>query len=91
MSNYFILNLFYNLIMKNNCGIISNLQSNFTTTNSITLTTSQLAIMSSMKQYFIYKVFMYECGISSITLEGSLEDWEKLKKNLNFYQKKNLD
>ena len=77
--------------MKNNCGIISNLQSNFTTTNSITLTTSQLAIMSSMKQYFIYKVFMYECGISSITLEGSLEDWEKLKKNLNFYQKKNLD
>ena len=68
--------------------IISNLQSNFTTTNSITLTTSQLAIMSSMKQYFIYKVFMCLCGISSITLEGSLEDWEKLKKKFEFLSKK---
>ena len=68
--------------------IISNLQSNFTTTNSITLTTSQLAIMSSMKQYFIYKVFMCMCGISSITLEGSLEDWEKLKKKFEFLSKK---
>ena len=68
--------------------IISNLQSNFTTTNSITLTTSQLAIMSSMKQYFIYKVNMISCGISSITLEGSLEDWEKLKKKFEFLSKK---
>ena len=68
--------------------IISNLQSNFTTTNSITLTTSQLAIMSSMKKYFIYKVDMCMCGISSITLEGSLEDWEKLKKKFEFLSKK---
>ncbi|MBR0097946.1 MAG: DUF4419 domain-containing protein, partial [Synergistaceae bacterium] len=42
----------------------------------------QLAIMSSMKQYFKYKVIMCVCGISSITLEGSLEDWQKIKKKL---------
>ena len=68
--------------------IISNLKSNFTTTNSVTLATSQLAIMSSMKQYFIYEEDMYGCGISSITLEGSLEDWEKLKKKFEFVSKK---
>ena len=71
-------------------NIISNLESNFTTTNPITLTTSQISIMSAMKNYFIYKTIMCVCGISSITLEGSLADWEKIKKNLNFLLKKNL-
>ena len=71
-------------------NIISNLESNFTTTNPITLTTSQISIMSAMKNYFIYETIMCVCGISSITLEGSLEDWEKIKKNLNFFLKKNL-
>ena len=68
--------------------IISNLEANFTTTNSITLATSQLAIMSSMKQYFKYKVIMCVCGISSITLEGSLEDWQKIKKKFEYLSKK---
>ena len=68
-------------------NIISNLESNFTTTNPVTLTTSQVSIMSAMKQYFIYKVVMCVCGISKITLEGSLEDWEKIKKKLEFFSK----
>ena len=68
-------------------NIISNLESNFTTTNPVTLTTSQVSIMSAMKQYFIYRVVMYVCGISKITLEGSLEDWEKIKKKLEFFSK----
>ena len=67
--------------------IISNLESNFTTTNPVTLTTSQVSIMSAMKKYFIYKVVMSVCGISKITLEGSLEDWEKIKKKLEFFSK----
>ena len=67
--------------------IISNLESNFTTTNPVTLTTSQVSIMSAMKQYFTYKVVMEVCGISKITLEGSLEDWEKIKKKLEFFSK----
>ena len=66
---------------------ISYLESNFTTTNPVTLTTSQVSIMSAMKQYFIYKVIMCVCGISAITLEGSLEDWEKIKKKLEFFSK----
>ena len=68
-------------------NIISNLKSNFTTTNPVTLTTSQISIMSAMKQYFKYEVIMCVCGISSITLEGSLEDWEKIKAKFEFFSK----
>ena len=68
-------------------NIISNLESNFTTTNTITLTTSQISVMSSMKNYFKYEVMLPVCGISSITLEGSLEDWEKIKAKFEFFSK----
>ena len=68
-------------------NIISNLESNFTTSNSVTLATSQISIMSAMKNYFTYKAIMCVCGISSITLEGSLEDWEKIKKKFEFFSK----
>ena len=43
--------------------------------------------MSAMKNYFIYETIMLKCGISSITLEGSLEDWEKIKKKFEFFAK----
>ena len=68
--------------------IMSNLQSDFTTTDSVTLATSQAAIMSSMKNYFTFNLGMGGCGISSITLEGTIEDWEKIKSKLKFFSKK---
>ena len=68
-------------------NIISNLESNFTTSNPITLATSQMSIMSAMKNYFVYKAVMCVCGISSITLEGSLEDWQKIKQKFEFFSK----
>ena len=63
---------------------ILNLQSDFTTTNSATLLASQASIMSAMKHYFKYEVLGGGCGISYITLEGSLEDWEKIKSKLKY-------
>ena len=78
--------------IESNIGkeIISNLKSDFSTTNFVTLTTSQVSIMSAMKQYFTYKLLMGGCGISSITLEGSLEDWQKIKSKLEFLSTKAL-
>jgi len=64
--------------------IISNLQSDFTTTNAATLLASQASIMSAMKHYFKYEVLMGGCGISYITLEGSLDDWKKIKSKLKY-------
>ena len=86
-----ILNEFTQKI-KNNVGenIISSLESNFSTTSKVSLTTSQLSIMSAMKNYFTYKCLMVGCGVSSITLEGSLEDWQKIKSKLEFFSKKEM-
>ena len=69
---------------------IDNLECNFSTTSPAALVTSQVSIMSAMKQYFTYKVLMAGCGISSITLEGSLQDWEKIKSKLEFLSTKAL-
>ena len=44
-----------------------------------------------MKQYFVYKVLMGGCGISSITLEGSTEDWMKIKSKLEFLSTKAMN
>lgn len=78
--------------IKNEIGenIISNLESNFTTTSSASLTTSQVSIMSAMKNYFTYELSFIGCGVSSITLEGSLEDWKKIKSKLVFFSKKEM-
>ena len=62
---------------------ISYLQSNFSTTNDTILVVSQTSIMSAMKQYFKYEVLFGGCGVSYIILEGSLEDWKKIKAKLN--------
>ena len=64
--------------------IISNLQSDFSTTNAATLLASKASIMSAMKDYFNYEVSMGGCGISYIILEGSLEDWQKIKSKLEY-------
>lgn len=71
--------------------IVSNLQSNFSTTNSITLTASQVSIMSGLKHYFKYEVDDIGCGVSYIQLEGSEEDWMKMKSKLEFLSKSKLE
>ena len=39
--------------------------------------------MSSVKDYFNYRFICYCCGIPSITLTGTIEDYENILKNLN--------
>ena len=69
---------------------IENLESDFSTTTQVAKVTSQVVIMSAMKQYFTYRVLMGGCGISSITLEGSIEDWKKIKYRMEILAKKGL-
>ena len=70
---------------------IDNLECNFSTTTQVAQVTSQVSIMSGMKQYFVYKALMAGCGISNITLEGSLQDWEKIKSKCEFLSTKGLE
>ena len=56
----------------NNVGkeVVDNLECDFSTTSAVAKVTSQVCIMSAMKQYFTYRVLMAGCGISSITKIG---------------------
>ena len=67
------------------------LECNFSTTSQVAKVTSQVAIMSAMKQYFTYKATFIGCGISTVTLEGSMQDWEKIKSKLEFLSTKGLE
>ena len=71
--------------------VVDNLECNFSTTTHVAKVTSQVTIMSSMKDFFNYRLLMAGCGISSITLEGSEEDWQKIKSKLLFLSKKGLE
>ncbi|GAQ86296.1 hypothetical protein KFL_002810040 [Klebsormidium nitens] len=59
----------------------------FSTTDFVAKTSSQIVLMDSMKHYFVYKMGIAgcarrksvpECGIPSVTLHGMLADWEAL-------------
>jgi hypothetical protein len=54
------------------------LRSSFTTTTPVARTVSDLAVMSTFKAYFEY-TFILCCGIPSVILEGSVDDWTELR------------
>ncbi len=67
------------LIEKNTRGDARTwLQSDFSTTTPVCRTVSQVVLMGVMKHYFGYK-FSFRCGLPKVTLEGTLEDWQKLQ------------
>jgi len=55
------------------------LEPKFSTTTPCSHTSGMISIMSAMKHYFDYKVYMCVCGFPSITIEGTVEDWELVK------------
>ena len=55
---------------------------NFSTTNNISGTVSQLVLMDSMQLYFKYKLNTL-CGIPEIRVAGTKEDWELIKTKAN--------
>lgn len=58
-------------------GYVSNMQPNFSTTTSLHGIVGNIAIMSSLQEYFEYTGFI-TCGIPSIEMKGKLTDWEWL-------------
>lgn len=70
--------------------ITKNLAADFTTTTPASLISSQITIMESMKEFFNYKVIMVGCGIPEVTIEGSVADWEKISKRLDYLARYDL-
>jgi len=54
---------------------------NFSTTTQDDRITCGVVLMATMKKYFAYRSHLF-CGIPSITLEGTLDDWRSVKQKL---------
>lgn len=59
-------------------GIAETITSDFTTTGPVERVASQITLMESVKSYFEYNSFRIACGIPSITLQGTVEDWQRV-------------
>ena len=66
------------------------LEPKFSTTTPTSHTAGCVSIMSAMKYYFEYEVDMEACGFPTITIEGTLEDWELIKQKVEDISKYDL-
>jgi hypothetical protein len=53
----------------------------FSTTKQTDIISSEIMLMGAMKHYFEYKM-MLMCGLTKVTVEGTVEDWESIKQRL---------
>lgn len=63
-------------------SVIDWLQPNFTTTTDADRVASAISVMSTLQAYFEYK-FSLLCGLSSVELLGTVDDWKKLLTKAN--------
>jgi hypothetical protein len=55
---------------------------NFSTTGAIERIASEVVLMDSMRSYFEFEFRSY-CGIPTVTLEGTVEDWRAIRSRLD--------
>ena len=73
--------MFAALIGENTKGNLDELLTcNFSTTGMVERMTSQITLMDAVKPYFEYVEHLSGCGIPSVTLEGTPDDWKLLRK-----------
>lgn len=58
--------------------IAKTITANFTTTSPVERVASQITLMGSAKKYFNYIAMRLSCGIPSITIQGTPNDWESV-------------
>lgn len=76
-----IFNQFEQQIKDNTKGdVAKTITADFTTTGRTERIASQITLMNAVKEYFRYVVGYTVCGIPSITLQGTVTDWEKVLK-----------
>ena len=62
----------------------------FSTTTPIIRTSCEIALMDAYERYFEY-VFLCVCGIPEITLEGTIDDWERMRQRAEVLATYDLD
>ena len=77
-----LLNGFDIQIAENTKGNIADImRADFSTTGNTERITSQVTLMSAVKSYFDFAAIHTICGIPTITIEGTPDDWRKIIKN----------
>ncbi len=84
-----VINFFSKEIEKRvNNDFIKWLRPNFSTTTPLDIVICDISIMNAMKNYFSYGI-SFLCGLSELTLHGTIEDWELLiEKTKNYIRSK---
>ena len=62
----------------------------FSTTGPVERAASQIVLMDCFKQFFCYQMVCI-CGIPSITLEGTTDDWKRLRERTTSLRQYDLD
>ncbi len=70
--------------------LINILTADFSTTTQTSRIVSEITVMETVKEYFNYKVIMVGCGIPKITIEGTVEDWERVLEKTKYISKYKL-
>lgn len=78
-----LLNGFDIQIAENTKGNIADImRADFSTTGNTERITSQVTLMSAVKSYFDFAAIHTICGIPTITIEGTPDDWRKIIKKV---------
>lgn len=86
-----VLDIFADSIASLTKGDIAQvIQADFSTTGKTEMIASQITLMSSMKKYFDFWGIRVSCGIPSVTLEGTTEDWQKVLEKTRALEKYGL-
>lgn len=87
-----LLNDFSACVAQNTKGDVSEmLTANFTTTGITERIASQITLIDVVKTYFNYWNLTFGCGIPYITLEGTPEDWQKVREKARGLSKYGLE
>lgn len=71
-------------VKKNTKGnIAQTITADFSTTGTTERIASQATLLDAVKKYFEYRVIYISCGIPSITIKGTPEDWQKVLDKTN--------
>ena len=87
-----LLNDFSSMIADNTKGDVADMMTaDFSTTGMDERIASQITLMETVKTYFDFWNVAITCGIPTITLEGTPEDWQKVREKARGLSKYGLE
>ena len=82
--------MYSQIASRTKAGVAPRMRCDFTTTDANETIASIATLMGSMKTYFRFHVTRMICGIPSITLLGTEEDWKKILEKTELLKTVNL-